>query len=87
MVDCSFSLAFCTENKCFHKIYYLFVGYEHLGIPLSDTSKSMVKRKPKVCLLIIKLLLSWLLLQIIFNCLLSSEYVHTTLVLTQMYAL
>ncbi len=62
MVDCSFSLALFTENKCFPTIYYLLVGYENLEIPLSDTSKSMVKRKLKVCPLIIKLLLSlWLL--------------------------
>ncbi len=52
MADCSFSLARCTENKCFSTIYYVLVGYEILGISLSDTGKSMV----------IKLLLSlWLL--------------------------
>ncbi len=68
MADCPFSLALCTENKCFPTIYYLLVGYENLGIPLSDTSKSMVKRKSTVCPLIIKLLLSlWLLLRIIKN--------------------
>ncbi len=68
MIYCSFSLAFCTENKCFPTIYYLLVEYENLRIPLSDTGKSMVKKKAKVCPLIIKLLLSlWLLLRIIYN--------------------
>ncbi len=67
-VDYSFSLALCTENKCFPTIYYVLVGLQNLGIPLSDTSKSMVKRKLKVRPLIIKLLLSlWLLLRIIYN--------------------
>ncbi len=47
MVDCSFSLSFCTENKNFSTIYYVLVRYEHLGIPLSDTGKSMVKKKLK----------------------------------------
>ncbi len=47
MADCSFSLALCTENKCFSTIYYILVGYENLGIPLSDTGKSMVKKKPE----------------------------------------
>ncbi len=62
MVDCSFSLALCTENKCFSTIYYVLVGYENLGIPLSDTGKSMVEKKPEGHPLIIKLLLSlWLL--------------------------
>ncbi len=45
MADCSFSLALCTENKCFPTIYYLLVGYENLEIALSDTSTSMVKGK------------------------------------------
>ncbi len=58
MVDCSFSLALCTENKCLSTIYYVLVGYEHLGIPLSDTGKSMVKKKPEGHPLIIKLVLS-----------------------------
>ncbi len=67
-VDCSFSLALCTENKCFTTLYYVLVGFENLGIRLSDTSKSMVKGKPKGCPLIIKLLLSiWLLVRIIYN--------------------
>ncbi len=49
-------------------MYYVLVGFENLGIPLLDTNKSMVKRKPKVHPLIIKLLLSlWLLLRIIYN--------------------
>ncbi len=62
MVDCSFSLAPCTENKCFFTIYYVLVGYENLGIQLSDTGKSMLKMKPEGHPLIIKLLLSlWLL--------------------------
>ncbi len=62
IADCSFSLALCTENKCFSTIYYVPVGYENLGIPLSDTSKSMAKTKPERHPLIIKLLLSlWLL--------------------------
>ncbi len=62
MVHCSFSLAFCTENKCFSTIYYVLVGYENLGIPLSDTGKSIVKMKPEGHPLIIKLSLSlWLL--------------------------
>ncbi len=62
MVDCSFSLALCTENNCFSTIYYVPVGYENLGIPLSDTGKSMVKMKPEGHPLVIKLLLSlWLL--------------------------
>ncbi len=62
MADCSFSLALCTENKCFSTIYYVLVGYENLGIPLSDTGKSKVKKKPEGHPLIIKLLLSlWLL--------------------------
>ncbi len=62
MADCSFSLALCTENKCFTTIYYVLVGHENLGIPLSDTGKSMVKKKPEGYPLIIKLLLSlWLL--------------------------
>ncbi len=62
MADCSFSLALCTENKCFFTIYYVLVGYENLGILLSDTGKSMVKMKTKGRPLIIKLLLSlWLL--------------------------
>ncbi len=43
MADCSFSLALCTENKCSPTIYYVLLGYENLGIQLSDTSKSMVK--------------------------------------------
>ncbi len=42
MADCSFSLALCTENKCFSRIYYVLVGYQILGIPLSDIRKSMV---------------------------------------------
>ncbi len=68
MADCSFSLALCTENKCFPILYYIHVGFEILGIQLSDTSKSIVKRKVKGCPLIIKLLLSlWLLLGIIYN--------------------
>ncbi len=68
MVDCSFSLALCTENKCFSTIYYVLVGYENLGIPLSDTCKSIVKRKAKGCPLIIKLLLSlWLLYKYYIN--------------------
>ncbi len=67
MTDCSFSLALCTENKCFPTLYYILVGFEILRIPLSDTSKSMVKRKAKGYPLIIKLLLSlWLLLRIIY---------------------
>ncbi len=62
MADCSFSLALCTENKCFSTIYYVLVGYKILWIPLSDTGISMVKMKPEGYLLIIKLLLSlWLL--------------------------
>ncbi len=62
MADCSFSLALCTENKCFSTIYYVLVGCENLGIPLSDAGKSMIKKKPEGHLLIIKLLLSlWLL--------------------------
>ncbi len=47
MTDCSFSLALCTENKCFSTIYYVLLGYENMGIPLSDTGKSMVKKKPE----------------------------------------
>ncbi len=67
-IDYSFSLALYTENQCFPTIYYVLVRYENLGIPLSDTSKYMAKRKPKVYLLIVKLSLSlWLLLRIIFN--------------------
>ncbi len=66
MADCLISLALCTENKCFPTHYYVLVGFEILGIPLSDTSKSMVERKAKGRPLIIKLLLSlWLLLRII----------------------
>ncbi len=66
MVDCSFRLALCTENKCFLTLYYVLVGFEILGIPLSDTSKFMVKRKATGRPPIIKLLLSlWLLLRII----------------------
>ncbi len=62
MVDRSFSLALCTENKCFSTIYYVLVGYENFGIPLSDTDKSMVRMKPEGHPPIIKLLLSlWLL--------------------------
>ncbi len=62
MADCSFSLAIYTENKCFSIIYYVLVGHEILVIPLSDTGKSMVKKKPEGHPLIIKLLLSlWLL--------------------------
>ncbi len=62
MVDCSFSLALCTENTCFSTIYYVLLGYENLGIPLSDTGNSMVKMKPDGHPLIIKLLLSlWFL--------------------------
>ncbi len=62
MVDCTFSLTLCTENQCFSTIYYIPVGYENVGIPLSDTGKSMVKMKPEGHPLIIKLLLSlWLL--------------------------
>ncbi len=62
MVNCSFSLALCTDNKWFFTIYYVLVGYENLGIPLSDTGKSMVKKKPEGHWLIVKLLLSlWLL--------------------------
>ncbi len=68
MANCSFSLALYTENKCFPTHYYVLVGFEILGIPLSDNSKSMVKRKAKGCPLIIKLFLSlWLLLRIIYN--------------------
>ncbi len=60
--DSSFSLALCTENKCLSTIYYVLVGYENLGIPLSDTGKYMVKKKSEGHPLIIKLLLSlWLL--------------------------
>ncbi len=59
---------FATENKCFPTLYYALVGFEVLGIPLSDTSTSMVKRKAKGHPLIIKLLLLlWLLLRIIYN--------------------
>ncbi len=47
MADCSFSLALCTENKCFPKLYYVLVGCEILRIPLSDTNKSNAKRKAK----------------------------------------
>ncbi len=47
MAYCSFSLALCTENKFFSTIYYVLVGYENLGIPLSDTGTSMVKKKPE----------------------------------------
>ncbi len=73
MADCSFSLALCTENKCVPTIYYLLVIYENLGISVSDTSKSMVRRKPKVCRLIIKLLLSlWLLIRIIIIIIITS---------------
>ncbi len=62
MANCSFSLALYTENKCFSTIYYVLVGYENLGIPLSNTGKSMVKMKLEGHPLIIKLLLSlWLL--------------------------
>ncbi len=62
MADCSFSLALCTENKRFSTMYYVLVGYKNLGLPLSDTGKSMVKKKPEGHPLIIKLLLSlWLL--------------------------
>ncbi len=62
MADCSFSLALCNENKCFSTIYYVLVGYENLGIQLSDTGKSKVKKKPEAHPLIIKLLLLlWLL--------------------------
>ncbi len=72
MEDCSFSLAHCTENQCFPTLYYVLVGFNILGIPLSDISKSMVKRKANGHALIIKLLLSlWLLLRIIYN-----YYVH-----------
>ncbi len=68
MADCSFSLACCTENKCFSTIYFVLVGYENLGIPLSDTSKPMVKKKPEGHPLIIKLLLSlWLLYKSYIN--------------------
>ncbi len=50
--------ALCTENKCFSTIYDVLVGYENLGIQLSDTGK----KKPEGHPLIIKLLLSlWLL--------------------------
>ncbi len=58
MDDCSFSLAICTENKCFFTIYYVLVGHKNLGIPLSDTGKSMVIKKAEGHPLIIKLLLS-----------------------------
>ncbi len=62
MVDCSFSSALSNENKCFSTIYYVLVIYENLWIPLLDTGKSMVKKKPEGHPLIIKLLLSlWLL--------------------------
>ncbi len=62
MADCSFSLALCTKNKCFSTIYYVLVGHENLWIPLSDTGKSIVKKKPEGHPLITKLLLSlWLL--------------------------
>ncbi len=62
MVDCSFILALFTENKCFSTIYYVLLGYENLVIPLSDTVKSIVKKKPEGHPLIIKFLLSlWLL--------------------------
>ncbi len=47
MADCSFSLALCLENKCFSTIYYVLVGYENFGIPLSETGKSIVKKKPE----------------------------------------
>ncbi len=68
MADCSFSLALRTENKCFPTLYYVLVGFEILGIPLSDTIKSMVKRNAKGHPLILKLLLSlWLLSRIIYN--------------------
>ncbi len=68
MADCSFSLALCTENKCFSTIYYILVGYENLGIPLAVTGISMVKKKPEGHPLIIKLLLSlWLLYKYYIN--------------------
>ncbi len=68
MVDCSFSLALCTENKSFSTIYYVLVRYGNLRIPLSDTGKSMVKKKPEGHPLIIKLLLSlWLLYKYYIN--------------------
>ncbi len=62
MADCSFSLALCTENKCFSTIYYVSMGYECLGIPLPETGKSIVKMKSEGHPLIIKLLLSLCLL-------------------------
>ncbi len=75
MADCSFSLALCTVNKCFPTLYYVLVGFQILGIPLSDTSKSMVKRKAKGRPLIIKLLLSlWLLLRIIVIMVIIKNY-------------
>ncbi len=68
MADCSSSLALYTENKCFSTIYYVRVGYENLGIPLSDIGKSMVKNKSEGHPLIIKLLLSlWLLYKYYIN--------------------
>ncbi len=68
MANCSFSLVLCSENKCFSTIYYVLVGYENLGIPLSDTGKSMVKKKPEGHPLVIKLLLPlWLLYENYIN--------------------
>ncbi len=57
MADCSFSLALCTENKCFPTIYYVLVGHENLWIPLSDSGKSMVKKKPEGYPLIILIII------------------------------
>ncbi len=75
MAGCSFSLAPCTENKCLPTLYYVLVGFEIFGISLSDTSKSMVKRKAKGRPLIIKLLLSlWLLLRIIVIMVIIKNY-------------
>ncbi len=45
MADCSVSLALYTENQCFPTIYYLIVGYENLGIPLSDVMSKSKKLK------------------------------------------
>ncbi len=80
MADCSFSLALCTENKCFSTIYYVLLGYR------TYIHKSMVKKKPERHPMIIKLLLSlWLLYKNYINYYYTPQYVGNQHIKTSCY--
>ncbi len=47
MTDCSFSLALCTENKCFPILYYVLVGFKILEYHCQTLVNIWLKGKPK----------------------------------------